>query len=76
MGFLMVGVTPLRKYAFSQMARCPTGKTLGPLSPCNEVKKRYQVHGIHRKRCWWRYTVWLKFDGVRNEAVALEGCRH
>ena len=65
-----LNVTPLRKYAFSQMARCPAGKTLGPLSPCNEVERKdIQYMGFTVRDIRWRYTVWLKFDGVRNEAL-------
>ena len=61
---------PLREYAFSQMARCPQGNTLGPDSACNDIQRKdidYMGFTVRNNR--WRYTVWLKFNGVENNAI-------
>jgi len=61
---------PLRKYAFSQMARCPKNDTFGPESPCNQVERQNIPYmGFSVRTIQWRYTVWLKFDGKGNRAI-------
>jgi iduronate 2-sulfatase len=68
--FNNLNVNPIREYAFSQMARCPQGDTLGPNSACNEVQRKdikYMGFTVRDNR--WRYTAWLKFNGAENKAT-------
>lgn len=60
---------PIKDAAFSQMARCPEPHTLGPVSPCNSVKRAdipYQGYSVRTDL--YRYTVWLTFNGTANRA--------
>ena len=68
--FENLNAKPLREYAFSQMARCPAKNTLGPNSACNSVERKHiEYMGFTVRDDRWRYTAWLKFDGVKNAAI-------
>ena len=52
------------------MARCPAKNTLGPNSACNSVERKHiEYMGFTVRDDRWRYTAWLKFDGVKNAAL-------
>ena len=69
---LAPGQTGPHNASFSQMARCPCGRTYpcfseGIESACNSVPRNitpFMGYTVRTDR--WRYTVWIPFDGASN----------